>query len=336
MPNGQIREEPAMRNKIFAAVTMTFVLAAAVLNSSGRAQENSAGDAARAERQAAERQVEQEQLRAREGMERELAAARRELEQAAREVARLSAQATNPFVKDMERSFRYRSQRSMLGIGIEDTERGVRVASVSPNGPGARAGLQIGETIVAIDGAQLADPRVTGVGKQSPSELLLAQMANVDPGESVALRVLAESGSERDVTVQATAVSPFVLLQPGWRGGPEVSTLQFNSPGPWTAWNGFFRSSAWSDMQLVALTPELGAYFGSTKGLLVVRGPGSDALRLQDGDVILDIGGREPTTPEHAVRILSSFQEGETLRIAVMRKQRRETLEFQMPADSAD
>jgi type II secretory pathway component PulC len=58
-------------------------------------------------------------------------------------------------------------------------------------------------------------------------------------------------------------------------------------------------------------------------------------LRLQDGDVILDIGGREPTTPEHAMRILASFQPGETLKIAVMRKQRRETLEFKLPDEAA-
>jgi S1-C subfamily serine protease len=217
----------------------------------------------------------------------------------------------------------------MLGIGIEDTERGVRVASVSPNGPGAKAGLQIGETILAIDGAQLAAP--AGAGKQSPSELLLAQMANVDPGESVKLRMLAESGTERDVTVQAEAFWSFDMLGNGQRGGPTRLVLPGSSGNVF--WYGF-PSSAWSDMQLVALTPELGAYFGSPKGLLVVRGPRDDALRLQDGDVILDIGGREPSTPEHAVRILSSFQDGEMLKITVMRKQRRETLEFTVPVDA--
>jgi hypothetical protein len=155
-------------------------------------------------------------------------------------------------------------------------------------------------------------------------------MANVDPGESVKLRVLAESGAERDVTVQAEAFSQFVFLRNGQRWSP--SFVLPGSSGNMLTWYGF-HSSGWSEMQLVALTPELGAYFGSPKGLLVVRGPDNDALRLQDGDVILDIGGREPTTAEHAVRILSSFQEGETLKITVMRKQRREVLEFPVPAD---
>jgi S1-C subfamily serine protease len=92
--------------------------------------------------------------------------------------------------------------------------------------------------------------------------------------------------------------------------------------------------NVWSDMQLATLTPELGGYFGTDKGLLVLRGPGKDSLKLRDGDVILDIGGRAPTSPEHALRILGSFEPGEKLTITVMRKQRRETLTVDIPGDS--
>ena len=37
--------------------------------------------------------------------------------------------------------------------------------------------------------------------------------------------------------------------------------------------------------------------------------------------MILDIGGREPTSPEHAMRILGSFEKGEPLKITIMREQ---------------
>jgi F0F1-type ATP synthase membrane subunit b/b' len=289
------------------------------------------------ERQRALQEHSAETRREMESLERELGRARRELEQSAREVAQLSAQAVNPIMKDFSRRFRYAGQRAMLGVNIEDTERGVRVAGVSPNGPAADAGLEIGDTIVAIDGADLADLRATDAGKQSPSDLLLAQMANVDPGETVSLRVLAQNGEEREVTVEAREASPRAFYD---MLGSEYRRFPSPAPGgqPFVVvgnpWFGF--GTPWAQMQLVALTPELGAYFGASRGLLVVRGPESDGLRLQDGDVILDIGGREPTTPEHALRILGSFQGGETMKITVMRNQRRETLEFQMPADSDD
>ena len=50
-------------------------------------------------------------------------------------------------------------QRAMLGFVTEDVERGVRVASVTPNGPAAEAGLEVGDTITEIDGAALTDTR---------------------------------------------------------------------------------------------------------------------------------------------------------------------------------
>jgi len=260
--------------------------------------------------------------------QRELEQARRQLDEAAREVARLSGQIAQPFVRDFSRQFRYNGQRAMLGFATEDVERGVRVASVTPNGPAAQAGLKIGDTITEIEGAHLTDTRNTG-GKQSPTELLLAQMANVDPGESVKLHVVNEAGAERDVTVKTRSVATNVWLNPP-TPAPPVPPYSFRGPGNF--W--FFGPNPWADMQLVALTPGLGGYFGTNKGLLVVRAPEDAALQLKGGDVILDIGGREPTSPEHAVRILGSFQKGEPLKITIMRNKSKQTLDVKLPAET--
>jgi hypothetical protein len=63
----------------------------------------------------------------------------------------------------------------------------------------------------------------------------------------------------------------------------------------------------------------------------VVRAPEDSALALKGGDVILAIGGRKPTSPEHAMRILRSYDAGETVTIDVQRKQRRTTLTWKVP-----
>jgi C-terminal processing protease CtpA/Prc len=266
-------------------------------------------------------------------LERQLEQARKDLEQAARQVAQLSGQLAQPFVRDFSRNFRYVGRRAMLGFVTEDVERGVRVASVTPNGPAAEAGLKVGDTITEIDGAHLTDTRATGGSKQSPTELLLAQMANVDPGESVKLRVVNEAGAERDVTVKTRATANVWVnppTPPGVPGAPGAYAFGFQGPGNF--W--FFGSNPWAQMQLVALTPGLGSYFGTNKGLLVVRAPENAALQLKDGDVILDIGGREPTSPEHALRILGSFQRGEPLKITIMRNKSKQTLDVKLPADA--
>jgi S1-C subfamily serine protease len=84
-------------------------------------------------------------------------------------------------------------------------------------------------------------------------------------------------------------------------------------------------------MELVELTPGLGTYFGTEEGMLVVRAPRDDVLGLMDGDVILEISGRTPTSVGHALRILGSFEPGEQLELTVMREQRRRTLEVELP-----
>jgi C-terminal processing protease CtpA/Prc len=258
----------------------------------------------------------------------DLEQAREELQQAAREVARLSSELAAPIVRDVQHQFRYRGQRSMLGFVTEDVERGVRVASVTPNGPAAEAGLKVGETVTEIDGARLTDTRPAGGGRQSPTELLLAQMANVDPGESVKLHVINEAGAERDVTVKARPMATNVWVNPPTPPGAPGS---FSFSGPGNFWF-FGQTNPWSQMQLVAVTAGLGSYFGTTKGLLVLRAPEDTTLQLKDGDVILDIGGREPTSPEHAMRILGSFQKGEPLKITIMRNKSKQTLDVKLPA----
>lgn len=260
----------------------------------------------------------------------ELERARNEMEQAAAEVARLSAEYAGPIVGDVAKRFHYAGQRAMLGLNISDVEQGVRVNGVSPNGPAAEAGLKTGDVIVSVDGANL----VGGSPRQSPSEVLLAQLRNVDAGKQVKLGIV-RAGKPQDVTVTTRALDPGQFFGCGGRAGDD-SCFSFSFPGPNT-WKQFFVGyNPWRQMQLVALTPALGSYFGADSGLLVVRAPNETALGLQDGDVILDIGGRTPSTPEHALRILASFEPGEKLEVTIMRKQRRRTVDVTMPAMGAE
>jgi S1-C subfamily serine protease len=86
-----------------------------------------------------------------------------------------------------------------------------------------------------------------------------------------------------------------------------------------------------SNMQLMTLSPGLGRYFGTDKGVLVVRAPTRSDFKLQDGDVILSIDGREPTSGAHATRILASYQAGEKVMLHVMRERKPLSLEVTLP-----
>jgi len=84
-------------------------------------------------------------------------------------------------------------------------------------------------------------------------------------------------------------------------------------------------------MELVALTPELGRYFGTQDGLLVLRAPADGSLNLMEGDVILAIGGRRPESPDHAVRILRSYQPGEPIELLILRDRKEVKLQAMLP-----
>lgn len=246
---------------------------------------------------------------------RELAKARTQVELAARELALLSAERSN-FLNAMRGVKRFAGS-VMLGINVdpESTELGVRVVGVTPSGPAASAGLAAGDTLVAID-----DTDLTGRGPPSPAERLLAQTNNLAAGQTVSVRVL-RNGNYRDVQLEPRELSPFSGFR--YQGlGPG---------GPKLTWLAPFRRGPWDDLELVTLTAGLGSYFGVDKGLLVVRAPADSALGFRDGDVILDVGGREPQSPEHALRIFASFEPGETLRVSIMRERKRETLEIEIP-----
>ena len=255
----------------------------------------------------------------------ELRVARENLEVAAREVARLSAQANAPVVGHVYREFDYTSRRAMLGINIEDSDEGVVVAGVSPGGPADESGIETGDIIVAIEAAELSDSE-----SSSPTEVLIGYMARVMPGESVTLSIV-RGDEEHEIDVEARALEApsfagafatpaMPLPQGGFRIGGQL-------PMPFDFTR---RIGRWADMELVELTPALGGYFGTNEGILVVRAPSDDGLELRDGDVILEIGGRAPMSTEHAMRILGSFEPGETLELTIMRNQRRQSLELEL------
>jgi S1-C subfamily serine protease len=264
-----------------------------------------------------------------EGAAQELAEARERMAEAVRDVVRLSSQMTRPWAEVRSRWIGS-APGTALGIAIDEADRGVNVLAVTPGWPAAAAGVRVGDRIIALDDHVLTDQDGGGaVGH------LLALMGDVQPDQVVTLTVL-RNGEEHRLDVTARATGGFPLVGTG-QAGPVVDELQSllerggqrmgglpgvgNLPG---------MAGRWRGLELVSLTPGLGEYFGTDQGLLVVRAPAGDELDLRDGDVILDIGGRVPTSPEHAMRILATFAPGETLRMGIMRQQRTQTLEIRL------
>jgi membrane-associated protease RseP (regulator of RpoE activity) len=267
-------------------------------------------------------------------LEARLEDARARLEAAAREVAELSGQLTGPIMQDFMIAGAPGMHRAMLGINLGDqaSRDGVRVQSVTPGAPASDAGLRAGDVIVSVDGVNLRS-------KDKPSSATLVEhMRDVKVGDKVKVEYLRDGKSHMaEITTEAFGARGFVMAGPGPDRffsmrvpGPmeAVPALPAVPPVPFTM---AFPATNVLDMELVAMTPKLGKYFGTEKGVLVVRAPRDSQLKLEDGDVILDIDGRVPQNGAHALRILSSYQPGEKLNINVLRDRKQTKLALTVP-----
>src|SRR5262245_55696375 len=222
-----------------------------------RQQADFQGEQADRQRELAQQQAEfaRDHAESQRQMQRELNQAREQLALAVGDVARASAQMRQPALRGKMPNVRFIAGGNVvLGLNIEDSDFGVFVSGVTPNGPAATAGVAVGDTIVSINDVDLAR---TGNGS-TPSATLLGQIGNVVPGDDVKLRVL-RGGDFHDFVVKAGEGrfrEPYVTL--------------FTDKGMWSAghWMPFGYGGAWSDIELVSLTPALGEYFGVEKGLL--------------------------------------------------------------------
>ena len=263
--------------------------------------------------------------------EHQLQEARMRLEEAAREVAQLAGQHGEYFVIR-----EFNSRRAMLGINIggnhdDGSSDGVEVLGVTPNSPADNAGLKAGDVILKIDDESLAAESSAG-----SSEKLTVYLAGKEPGDTVNVEYI------RGGKTESVAVVTWEMPMPAYTrfNAPfnhEGPHMNFSTTVPVPVAPGrpgvmnFILARPWGDMELAELSEGLGKYFGTDKGVLVVKAPSNETLQLQDGDVILDIGGREPNDPIHALRILQSYDAGESMELQVMRDKRKRTLEVTVP-----
>jgi len=202
---------------------------------------------------------------------------------------------------------------------------GAKLEGVTPGGPAAKAGLKVGDIITKFNGTSLAGAKTEDEGESGPGAKLVELARKLEPGDTAQVEYRRGGDTKKATLVAEDLGSSFRVEIPNMTVPhamvmPTIPDMNFE-----------FFGSPWGDLDLVSLNPDLGEYFGTKDGILVVRAPADSSLPLRAGDVILSVGARKPSSPSHAMRILRSYEAGETVSIDIMRKQKRTTVMWKVP-----
>ena len=232
---------------------------------------------------------------------------------------------------------------------------GALITRVMRDSPAEEAGLQGGDVITVFEGQVLTLPftdadleRDLDLDRSLPAQRLLVLARDLEPGQTVEIRYLRD-GANNMVSVEAEEFE-FPEVQtfgvgPGsvWDGrrdgnrwsygldgnfsgelaerlsvvGDRLADIQFRSPG---AFNFSFGITSAEGVEFINLNPELGEYFGSDTGVLVVEVDEDSTLGLMAGDVVLAVGAREAETVGRVLRLIRSYDEDEPIRFTIIRR----------------
>jgi S1-C subfamily serine protease len=217
---------------------------------------------------------------------------------------------------------------------------------VVEDGPAEQAGLEAGDIIVSANGKPLAR---TSRRDTSPSNKLTGIRDELEIGDT--LHVQYRRGSETrsaDIVLDelesggrlsdSYAAPDIWVSREGVGGVRAAPNISVRSPrgGVATVFSGSFWPMSWFEMELVELDEDLGGYFGTSEGLLVLRASEDSEFDFRSGDVILDVDGRRPTDQSHLIRIMRSYDAGETMNIGIMRNRTHETVSVTVPERDGD
>jgi S1-C subfamily serine protease len=234
--------------------------------------------------------------------------------------------------------YAFGDNRGRIGV-IVDTKAdasadkvGARIDGITPGGPAEKAGLKVGDVITRFKGTALGGAASEDDERSGPGMRLIDLARELDPGDTVQVEYR-RGNDARKVTLVAEDLGG----GRSWSGQmemPDMDAFKELLPqmrtGPGNEFE-FAFGSPWGGIELVELNPDLGDYFGTREGVLVVKAPEDSTLALKGGDVIVSIGGRKPTSPMQAMRILRSYDPGESVTLDVLRKQRHVSVSWKVP-----
>ena len=237
-------------------------------------------------------------------------------------------------------------RRARLGVTVDlrasaNDSIGATIESVTPGGPAAKVGIKSGDIITRLDGKPVianAGERA-GMNESLPGLRLVEIAAQLKPNDTVSVEYRRE-GARKTISLVTGDEPMMPMLEfeyPEWTGrGVMLPKTQIEwmlprggsriEAGRPYGTTGFAFGGPLMDLELAPLNADLGQYFGTAEGVLVIDTPKESTLGLKGGDVILSVDGRKATGPGSLLRILRSYDPGDSFKFEIMRNKSRTTV----------
>ena len=200
--------------------------------------------------------------------------------------------------------------QSRIGLGIvmapNANASGVKLAAVSPNSPAKTSGLQSGDIITAIDGKTIGAKDMAGV------EQARKLLGDLKEGQSVKLNY-SRNGKLANTTLKAAKIEQQMVMTHDIRG-----KAAGNAPM-------MVNATRWHGLNMTELNPQLGRYFGTSSGVLVLN-PHQGFAQLQPGDVITKIEGKAVSNSRDVMLNIHGKKEGEKFILEILRDRKSQSL----------
>lgn len=284
-------------------------------------------EAARAQQEQARKEME--------AARQEVEKARQELQRATRELARSMAKVETDNPRAQYFAYMTDPNRAVLGVLISDEvengeDRGVRLLAVTPGSGADKAGLKAGDLVLSMNGTSLARD-----GKKGPQGRMRDVLKSLKAGDSVKVDY-ERDGKRQTATIVTQPPEPDLAMAPP----PSMLDEMLHDPdfmkfGPMSQMPMFqFRGPVIHGLELCKLDADLGSYFKTTDGVLVVKAPKNGALSLKSGDVIQKIDGQAVTEPVTVLDMLRSRDEEQNVKLDIVRQGKKMQLEGKIPVAS--
>jgi membrane-associated protease RseP (regulator of RpoE activity) len=261
-------------------------------------------------------------------------------------------------------------KRGMLGIAASAEDHGLHVNAVTPGGPAERAGLKAGDTITTVDGkpvgsfdapsetalrtAEAGKPVRLGVTRDGKTLHVDVTPERMQPGDwQATVRAAQRAAEQATASIQSQefqqniqqsidsamksasaaldratiARESAAAAREGAAAAREAAVKAREHAHRWILF-----TSPWWGLNLTPLNPDLGRYFGTDKGVLVLSRSDEQFPELQPGDVITGIDGKPVAQPEDVQRALRGATGEQQVRMAVRRHGKTLGLDRKVPA----